>query len=137
MSRYFVHNSSIIENDVKIGEDTKVWHFSHILPGSTIGERCSFGQNCVVGPNVKLGDGIKVQNNVSIYEGVEILKSRGIFSIVTFHSLEDKVVKKIFRELEDTDIGKRVNKKVIKPSREEVEENRRSRSAKLRVFRKK
>ncbi len=69
---YFVHDSSVIDNNVQIGKDTKVWHFSHILSNTVIGERCSFGQNCVVGPNVKIGNGVKVQNNISIYEGVEV-----------------------------------------------------------------
>lgn len=72
MSKFFAHESSYIDENVIIGDDTKVWHFSHILQGSTIGNKCSFGQNCVVGPNVKLGNGIKVQNNISIYEGIEI-----------------------------------------------------------------
>ena len=69
---YFVHDSSVIDNNVQIGKDTKVWHFSHILSNTVIGQRCSFGQNCVVGPNVKIGNGVKVQNNISIYDGVEV-----------------------------------------------------------------
>ena len=69
---YFAHESSFIDSDVIIGEKTKIWHFSHILTNSIIGQNCSFGQNCVVGPNVRIGNGVKVQNNVSIYEGVEI-----------------------------------------------------------------
>ena len=72
MAKYFAHESSFVDENVNIGDDTKIWHFSHILSGTEIGERCSFGQNCVVGPNVKLGSGIKVQNNISIYEGVEV-----------------------------------------------------------------
>ena len=69
---YFAHESSFIDSDVIIGEKTKIWHFSHILANSIIGQNCSFGQNCVVGPNVRVGNDVKVQNNVSIYEGVEI-----------------------------------------------------------------
>ena len=69
---FFVHETSIVDGNVNIGENTKIWHFSHILSGSNIGANCSFGQNCVVGPNVKIGSGVKVQNNISIYEGVEI-----------------------------------------------------------------
>ncbi|MEA2111615.1 MAG: acyltransferase [Campylobacterota bacterium] len=72
MSPFFVHESSFVDSDVTVGDNTKIWHFSHILSGSTIGEKCSFGQNCVAGPNVTIGDGVKVQNNVSIYEGVTI-----------------------------------------------------------------
>lgn len=71
MFNYIAHSSTYIDDDVSIGSNTKIWHFSHILSGSIIGENCSFGQNCVVGPNVKIGNGVKVQNNVSIYEGVE------------------------------------------------------------------
>ncbi|MDX8553635.1 acetyltransferase [Tenacibaculum sp. 1B UA] len=72
MAKYFVHESSFIDEDVSIGDNTKIWHFSHILSKSKIGENCSFGQNCVIGPNVKVGNGVKVQNNISIYEGVEV-----------------------------------------------------------------
>lgn len=69
---FFVHESSYVDENVKIGAGTKIWHFCHIMSGTEIGEKCSFGQNCVVGPKVKLGNNVKVQNNVSIYEGVEI-----------------------------------------------------------------
>ena len=69
---FFIHESSFIDSDVKIGEKSKIWHFCHILSNSKIGKNCSFGQNCVVGPKVNIGNGVKVQNNVSIYEGVEI-----------------------------------------------------------------
>jgi len=69
---YYKHETSIIDDDCHIGKGTKIWHFSHVLSESIIGERCSFGQNCVIGPRVKIGSGVKVQNNVSIYEGVEI-----------------------------------------------------------------
>jgi len=72
MANFFIHESSYLDDNVEIGSNTKVWHFSHILSGSDIGKNCSFGQNCVVGPNVKIGSGVKVQNNISIYEGVEI-----------------------------------------------------------------
>ena len=72
MSEYFAHESAYIDADVQIGANTKVWHFSHVLSGTNIGENCSFGQNCVVGPKVKIGNGVKVQNNISIYEGVEV-----------------------------------------------------------------
>ena len=69
---YFAHETAIVDDNVNIGNGTKVWHFSHVLSGTTIGKNCSFGQNCVVGPKVTMGNGIKVQNNVSIYEGVEV-----------------------------------------------------------------
>lgn len=72
MSSFFAHDTSIVDDNVKIGDDTKIWHFSHILSGSNIGRNCSFGQNCVVGPKVNIGNGVKVQNNISIYEGVEV-----------------------------------------------------------------
>lgn len=69
---YFKHDTSIVDDGCTIGRATKIWHFSHILKGTSIGENCSFGQNCVVGPNVTIGTGVKVQNNVSIYEGVVV-----------------------------------------------------------------
>ena len=69
---YFAHETAIVDDNVSIGENTKIWHFSHILSQTNIGKNCSFGQNCVVGPKVNIGDGVKVQNNVSVYEGVEV-----------------------------------------------------------------
>jgi UDP-2-acetamido-3-amino-2,3-dideoxy-glucuronate N-acetyltransferase len=69
---YFIHESSYVDDNVTIGEGTKIWHFCHILSGSEIGKNCVFGQNCMVGPNVKIGNNVKVQNNVSIYEGLTI-----------------------------------------------------------------
>lgn len=72
MSGYFVHESSYVDQNVKIGQGTKIWHFSHIQSGAVIGDNCSFGQNVNVSNNVKIGNGVKVQNNVSIYEGVEL-----------------------------------------------------------------
>lgn len=69
---YFVHETAIVDNDVTIGEGTKIWCFSHILKNTTIGKNCIFGQNCVVGANVRIGNRVKAQNNISIYEGVEI-----------------------------------------------------------------
>jgi len=72
MANFFVHPSSFVDDGVSIGDNTKIWHFCHILSDTTIGQSCSFGQNCVVGPKVTIGDGVKVQNNVSIYEGVEV-----------------------------------------------------------------
>ncbi|MCT7556907.1 acetyltransferase [Aliarcobacter butzleri] len=71
-SPFYHHPSSFIDDGVSIGNNTKIWHFSHILSGSNIGSNCSFGQNCVVGPKVNIGNGVKVQNNISIYEGVEV-----------------------------------------------------------------
>lgn len=72
MADYFVHESSYIDDNVKIGAGTKIWHFCHIQSGAVIGENCSFGQNVNVGNNVRIGNGCRVQNNVSIYEGVEL-----------------------------------------------------------------
>jgi UDP-2-acetamido-3-amino-2,3-dideoxy-glucuronate N-acetyltransferase len=69
---YFVHDSAFVDDNVILGEGTKVWHFSHIQSGSIIGKKCVFGQNVNVGNNVKIGNYCKVQNNVSIYEGVEL-----------------------------------------------------------------
>ena len=69
---YFVHESSYVDADAKIGEGTKIWHFCHIQKGARIGKNCSFGQNVNISNNVIVGNDCKVQNNVSIYEGVEL-----------------------------------------------------------------
>jgi UDP-2-acetamido-3-amino-2,3-dideoxy-glucuronate N-acetyltransferase len=67
---YFVHPTAVIDDGCQIGTDTKIWHFSHLMSGCVLGERCNIGQNVVVSPGVVLGSNVKVQNNVSIYTGV-------------------------------------------------------------------
>lgn len=68
--KFFAHETAIIDKNCNIGKDTKIWHFSHIMPNCNIGENCNIGQNVVVSPYVVLGNNVKVQNNVSIYTGV-------------------------------------------------------------------
>lgn len=70
--KYFVHESSYVDDDVQIGEGTNIWHFCHVQKGAQIGKNCSLGQNVNVGNNVHIGNGVRIQNNVSVYEGVEI-----------------------------------------------------------------
>lgn len=72
MPEYFAHESSYVDEGAAIGSGTKIWHFTHVMSGATIGERCSFGQNCVISSGVIVGSNVKVQNNVSIYEGTSI-----------------------------------------------------------------
>lgn len=70
MANYFAHETAVVDEGCQIGEGTKIWHFSHIMSNSIIGNKCNIGQNVVVSPDVKLGSNVKVQNNVSIYTGV-------------------------------------------------------------------
>ncbi len=72
MADFFVHESSYADDGATIGTGTKIWHFSHIMPGAVIGERCNLGQNVVVMGGTRIGNNVKIQNNVSIYEGVEL-----------------------------------------------------------------
>jgi UDP-2-acetamido-3-amino-2,3-dideoxy-glucuronate N-acetyltransferase len=67
---FYVHPSAIVDDGCEIGEGSKIWHFSHIMPGCKLGKNCNIGQNVVVSPEVVLGNNVKVQNNVSIYTGV-------------------------------------------------------------------
>jgi UDP-2-acetamido-3-amino-2,3-dideoxy-glucuronate N-acetyltransferase len=67
---FFAHETAIIDSDCRIGTGTKIWHFSHIMSGCSIGEQCSIGQNVVISPQVKIGNRVKIQNNVSVYTGV-------------------------------------------------------------------
>ncbi len=67
---YFAHETAVIDEGCNIGKGTKIWHFSHIMTGARLGEKCNIGQNVVVSPDVVLGNNVKVQNNVSIYTGV-------------------------------------------------------------------
>jgi UDP-2-acetamido-3-amino-2,3-dideoxy-glucuronate N-acetyltransferase len=68
--KYSAHETAVIDEGCEIGEGTKIWHFSHIMPGCKIGRNCNIGQNVVVSPDVVLGNNLKIQNNVSIYTGV-------------------------------------------------------------------
>lgn len=68
--KYFIHESSFIDEPCEIGEGTKIWHFSHVMKNSRIGERCNIGQNVVISPDVTIGNNVKIQNNVSVYTGV-------------------------------------------------------------------
>ena len=70
MSSTFIHPTAVVDEGSTIGEETKIWHFCHIMPGCTIGMGCNIGQNVVISPQVVLGNNVKVQNNVSIYTGV-------------------------------------------------------------------
>lgn len=72
MDKYFVHPSSYVDENVEIGEGTKIWHFCHVQKGARLGKNCSLGQNVNIGNNVSIGNGVRIQNNVSVYEGVEI-----------------------------------------------------------------
>ncbi len=77
MNPYYVHPSSYVDEDVVIGEGTKIWHFCHVQSGARIGRECSLGQNVNVSNHVIVGDYCKIQNNVSLYEGVEL--EAGVF----------------------------------------------------------
>ena len=70
MNNYFANETAVIDNDCSIGQNTKIWHFSHIMSHAQLGDNCNIGQNVVVSPEVILGNNVKVQNNVSIYTGV-------------------------------------------------------------------
>jgi UDP-2-acetamido-3-amino-2,3-dideoxy-glucuronate N-acetyltransferase len=72
MAKPFIHESAFVDDGAQIGEDTKVWHFCHVLGGAVIGQSCSLGQNVVVMNGVRIGNNVKIQNNVSVYEGVEL-----------------------------------------------------------------
>lgn len=71
-NKTFIHPTAVVDEDVVIGENTKVWHFCHIQKGAHIGMNCSLGQNVNISNNVVVGNGCKIQNNVSIYEGVTL-----------------------------------------------------------------
>jgi UDP-2-acetamido-3-amino-2,3-dideoxy-glucuronate N-acetyltransferase len=71
-SQYYIHPTATMDDDVTIGKDTKIWHYSHVSSGVVIGERCALGQNVYIAPNVKIGNNVRIQNNVSVYEGVTL-----------------------------------------------------------------
>jgi UDP-2-acetamido-3-amino-2,3-dideoxy-glucuronate N-acetyltransferase len=69
---YYAHPTAIVDEGCEIGAGTRIWHFSHVMPGATIGKRCNLGQNVFVAGGVRIGDNVKIQNNVSVYAGVEL-----------------------------------------------------------------
>lgn len=69
-TKYFAHDTAVVDEGCEIGEGTKIWHFSHIMPKCVIGDGCNIGQNVVISPQVVLGKNVKIQNNVSVYTGV-------------------------------------------------------------------
>ena len=72
MASHFVHESAYLDDGCKVGEGTKIWHFSHVQTGATLGRKCIIGQNVYIAATAILGDGCKIQNNVSIYDNVEL-----------------------------------------------------------------
>ena len=68
----FVHETAVVDDDVEMGEGTRVWHFVHISAGARIGKDCTLGQNVFIGEGVPIGAGVRIQNNVSVYAGVEV-----------------------------------------------------------------
>jgi UDP-2-acetamido-3-amino-2,3-dideoxy-glucuronate N-acetyltransferase len=69
---YSAHGSAVIDPGARIGDGTRIWHFSHVSPEAEIGEKCSLGQNVFIANHVRIGNGVKIQNNVSVYEGVTL-----------------------------------------------------------------
>jgi UDP-2-acetamido-3-amino-2,3-dideoxy-glucuronate N-acetyltransferase len=69
---YFAHDTAVIDPGASIGEGTKIWHFSHLMPGAVLGAHCNLGQNVFVADDVRIGNGVKIQNNVSVYGGVTL-----------------------------------------------------------------
>lgn len=69
---YHAHETSVIDEPVTIGNNTKIWHFSHVMSGADIGSNCNLGQNVYVGGKAKIGNGVRIQNNVSVYDGVTL-----------------------------------------------------------------
>jgi UDP-2-acetamido-3-amino-2,3-dideoxy-glucuronate N-acetyltransferase len=69
---YYAHPTAIVDQPCQIGAGTKIWHFSHVMPGATLGKNCNLGQNVLISPEVKIGNNVKIQNNVSVYTGVEL-----------------------------------------------------------------
>ena len=68
----YINKFAIVDEGAKIGINTKVWHFTHVMSSAEIGDNCTIGQNCFIGENVKIGNNVKIQNNVSVYDGVII-----------------------------------------------------------------
>ncbi len=99
MKKNFVHKTAVLDNNVKLGNDCKIWHWSHLSKNSVIGNNCNIGQNVFIGENVKVGNNVKIQNNVSIYNGVSIEDNvfcgpSVVFTNVKYPTSKKKVNKK-------------------------------------------
>ena len=70
MRHFFAHETAVIDEGCSIGDGVKIWHFSHVMAGATVGDNCNIGQNVVISPDVRIGRNVKIQNNVSVYTGV-------------------------------------------------------------------
>lgn len=70
MPNFFVHETAVVDEGAKIGENVKIWHFCHVMKGAELGAGCKLGQNVFIGDGVRLGQNVKIQNNVSVYAGV-------------------------------------------------------------------
>lgn len=102
-----VHESAYVDDNVTIGEETRVWHFAHVLPHTTIGARCSLGQNVMAGPHVTIGNNCKIQNNVALYKGVTLADD--VFcgpSCVFTNVLTPRAFVERKDEFRDTPVGK-------------------------------
>jgi len=102
-----VHPTAVVDDGASIGKGTKIWHFSHVLQGSAIGENCVVGQNCVIGPDVTVGDRCKIQNNVSLYKGVTL--ADGVFcgpSCVFTNVLTPRAEYERKHEFRETPVGR-------------------------------
>lgn len=86
---YSLHKTSIIDENVKIGSGTKIWHWCHVSKNSKIGKNCNLGQNIFIGEGVQIGDNVKIQNNVSIYSGVQIKNDVFIGPSVVFTNVKE------------------------------------------------
>lgn len=72
MKNYYIHKTALIDDNVKIGNSSKIWHWSHLSKNSKLGVKCTLGQNVFIGENVSIGSNVKIQNNVSVFQGVKI-----------------------------------------------------------------
>jgi UDP-2-acetamido-3-amino-2,3-dideoxy-glucuronate N-acetyltransferase len=102
-----IHESAFVDDNVSIGEDTRVWHFVHVLSHTSIGARCSLGQNVMAGPHVTIGDNCKIQNNVALYKGVTLADD--VFcgpSCVFTNVLTPRAFVERKDEFRDTPVGK-------------------------------
>ena len=70
-SRYFVHERAWVESD-NIGENTRIWAFSHNMKGAIIGTNCNIGEHCFIENVASIGDDVTVKNGISLWDGIII-----------------------------------------------------------------
>lgn len=100
--------SSIIENDVSLGDGTRIWYFSHIMEGARLGRDCNIAERVFIGKKVIIGDNVRIGNDSKIFEGAIIKNNTRIGCDVRITNVRKPHSTKKARKFQTTLIGENV-----------------------------